>query len=575
MASSAGPMASASASAGKRTSSSASKQPKRTKRERNMGEGSADQVLRFDVEALLSSVSPDLWETNPSNDPTLLKPFSEIQVDIVDISANGEGLGLFPSQPNHVYTVPFTVPGDKAKIRIVHLGASDHHSTADLVAVVEPSPLRSDSRARCRYFGRCGGCQYQMLEYSEQLRLKRLVIVKAYQRFAHLPDHLISPIGETIASPLQYGYRTKLTPHFDGPPSASRRPRKKRQGEPRPAFEACPDIGFLRKGRRSVLDIEDCPIATAAIRQGLKRERERIRNDFANYSRGATILLRENTHRYDDASVPNPPDPNAIRVEGDGFVDFKTCETDSKAITTEYIDKHIFTNPAGAFFQNNNSILPVFTAYVRDNILPPSVSSSSSSSPSPPPADSPFYLIDAYCGSGLFTVTLASLFTRSTGIDVAADSIESARSNAALNGLTEDRCRFIAADARDLFREIEYPPDRTVVVLDPPRKGCDGDFLDQLTRYRPRRILYVSCNVNTQARDVGCLVRGKAGGAAYRLRSLVGFDFFPQTAHVEGVAILDRYDGEDGNGADGRGDEANGSDVCSNKEVEESTPKTS
>ncbi|RCI14341.1 hypothetical protein L249_6067 [Ophiocordyceps polyrhachis-furcata BCC 54312] len=574
MASSSGPMARASASAGKRTSSSASKRPKRTKRERNMGEGSADQVLRFDVDALLSSVSPEFWEMDPQGDPGLRKAFSEIEVDIVDISANGDGLGLLPSQPNHVYIVPFTVPGDKAKIRIIHPGMSDHHSTADLVAVVKPSPLRSDYRARCRYFGHCGGCQYQMLEYSEQLRLKRLVIVKAYRYFARLPDHLIPPIGETIASPLQYGYRTKLTPHFDGPPSATRRPHKKnRQGEPRPAFEACPDIGFLRKGRRSVMDIEDCPIATAAIRRGLKRERERMRNDFVHYNRGATILLRESTSRYDDdGSVPNPPDPNALRVEGDGFVDLKTCETDSKAITTEYIGKHIFTNPAGAFFQNNNSILPVFTAYVRDNILPPSASSSSSSTPS---ADSPFYLIDAYCGSGLFTVTLASLFTYSTGIDVAADSIESARSNAALNGLTEDRCRFIAADARDLFREIEYPPDRTAVVLDPPRKGCDGDFLDQLTRFGPRRILYVSCNVNTQARDVGCLVRGKAGGAAYRLRSLVGFDFFPQTAHVEGVAILDRYDGEDESGANGRrNDEANSSDRHGDKDAQESTPKT-
>ena len=81
------------------------------------------------------------------------------------------------------------------------------------------------------------------------------------------------------------------------------------------------------------------------------------------------------------------------------------------------------------------------------------------------------------------------------------------------------------------------------MVLDPPRKGCDADFLGQLLRFGPRRVVYVSCNVHTQARDVGVLVRGEGGdGARYALESLVGFDFFPQTGHVEGVAVLNRVD---------------------------------
>ncbi|RDA91694.1 hypothetical protein CP533_2315 [Ophiocordyceps camponoti-saundersi (nom. inval.)] len=568
-------MAGNSVSASKRTAPSTSKKPKRTKREKNINEGNRDQVLRLDVQNLLSS-SPS--SSSPSVKPVCVADlptpelYSELQVDIVDISSNGDGLGLRSGQANHVYAVPFTVPGDRAVIRVIRHHPDDNLSVADLVEVVTPSSLRDDTRARCRYFGRCGGCQYQMLDYSEQLRLKRQILVKAYRNFSHLPAHFIPPVAETVASPLQYGYRTKLTPHFDGPPLVSGR-RRKRRDEPRPVFEECPDIGFLRKSRRSVIDIEDCPIATAVIRRGLECERERMRRDFANYSRGATILLRESTRRYDDGSVPDPdPDPNTLRVEGDGFVDMKTCETNSKTITTEYIGKHVFTNPAGSFFQNNNSILPVFTAYVRDNILPTPSSFSSPSSASPTANSPPFYLIDAYCGSGLFTITLASLFTHSTGIDVAADSIDSARSNAALNGLTVDRCRFIAADANNLFREVEYPPDQTVVVLDPPRKGCDGDFLDQLSRYAPRRILYVSCNVHTQARDVGILVRGNAGGASYRLRSLVGFDFFPQTGHVEGVAILDRYDGGDEDGSTtARGDDANSPDIRDDVDAHEST----
>lgn len=522
---------------------------KRTKRERNITEGSSEEVLRLDIRALLESRPPRQAQQSAAADeePPLPAEGSHIDVDVVELSSTGDGLAMQPGS-SQVYVVPFTVPGDAATIKVFrHLRNEHHHSAADLVAVVKPSPLRDDSRVRCRYFGSCGGCQFQMLDYPEQLRHKRRIVEKAFRNFANLPANLVPTVADTIPSPLQYGYRTKLTPHFDGPPGSHHHARKRRN-LPRPAFESCPDIGFMHKGRRSVIDIEDCPIGTDAVRLGMTLERQRMQREFGSYQRGATLLLRENTRRYPSGAseaAPGQDDlpPHTVRTEGDGFVDVKSCETDSKATTTEYIGDDVFTNPAGSFFQNNNSILPVFTAYVKDRILPPA-------RPAEPAIG---YLIDAYSGSGLFTVTLASLFRHSTGIDVSADSIASARRNAALNGLGNDRCRFIAADARQLFGAVSYPPDETVVVLDPPRKGCDADFLAQLSTFGPKRILYVSCNVHTQARDVGVLVRGEAGGATYRLESLVGFDFFPQTGHVEGVAILNRHDGQQ-HGAEGQGE---------------------
>lgn len=99
----------------------------------------------------------------------------------------------------------------------------------------------------------------------------------------------------------------------------------------------------------------------------------------------------------------------------------------------------------------------------------------------------------------------------------------------------------MAADAPELFKSVEFPHDKTVVVIDPPRKGCDESFLNQLLKFAPRRVVYVSCNVHTQARDVGVLVMGK-DGVKYEIESLRGFDFFPQTGHVEGVAVLNRVD---------------------------------
>jgi tRNA (uracil-5-)-methyltransferase len=114
----------------------------------------------------------------------------------------------------------------------------------------------------------------------------------------------------------------------------------------------------------------------------------------------------------------------------------------------------------------------------------------------------------------------------------------------------------LAADAPELFKSVSgYDADETVVVLDPPRKGCDASFLSQLLQFAPRRVVYVSCNVHTQARDVGLLVRGEVEGLGgkggeeeggkrvrYEIESIRGFDFFPQTGHVEGVAVLNRVD---------------------------------
>ncbi|KFA67120.1 hypothetical protein S40285_02989 [Stachybotrys chlorohalonatus IBT 40285] len=505
------------------------KNKKKTKREKNITECSSEDVLRNDIEALLRSrqeQQPEDAETAPESLP---EEGTEMEVEVLDLSSTGDGLAMpRGSRAPHVYVVPFTVPGDTVRVKVFRHVAREKHSVADFLAVAAPSPLRDDARIQCRYFARCGGCQFQMLDYPEQLKLKKRVFEKAYRNFSNLAAELVPPVQDTIGSPLQYGYRTKLTPHFDGPPGSMSR---KNRGTAR--FDKCPDIGFMLKGSRRVMDIEECPIGTEAVNLGMTRERERMQHEYPNYKRGATLLLRENTKRHPKDSPDAPAGelpPYTAKTETDAFTDVKTCETVSKTITTEYIGNYIFQNPAGSFFQNNNSILPVFTSYIRDHILPPSGDTKIK------------YLIDAYSGSGLFTITLSSVFQRSIGIDISADSIAFARSNATLNGLGEDRCTFIAADAGELFKSVKYDADETVVVLDPPRKGCDGDFLQQLRRFGPRRIVYVSCNVHTQARDVGVLVRGEGEGRRYEIESLRGFDFFPQTGHVEGVAILNRVE---------------------------------
>jgi len=534
-------------------------------------EGSSEEVLLKDIRQLLSfNVAVHSPKEKSSEERSLPPPnssyspperFAQVEVKILVLSSTGDGLGL-SSNSDHVYVVPFTVPGDTVTAKVVNYFARDQYTLTDFVKLIEPSPRRDDALIKCPYFAKCSGCQFQMLPYEQQLAHKKTIIEKAYLNFSTLTPELIPAIDDTVASPLQYSYRTKLTPHFDGPPGSLSR-KVRRDNSLKRGFEEIPPIGFNLKNIRRTIDIEDCPIGTDAVRLGMKRERKRVIAELSQYSRGATILLRESTTRkpkpdsdypknessnLSDGHIEASPEqadasPNgtawrtanaqdagarSIRDSSPSYIEEKTCITDQRATSTEYIDDFVFKNPAGAFFQNNNSILPRFTAYIRDHILPPEMEVN------PKPIK---HLIDAYCGSGLFTVTLSSLFSSSIGIDIAGGSTAFAKENAKANNVSN--ASFMTADASALFKEVAFPADETVVVIDPPRKGCDEAFLTQLLQFGPRRVVYVSCNVHTQARDVGVLVEGR-WDCRYEIESLRGFDFFPQTGHVEGVAILNR-----------------------------------
>jgi tRNA (uracil-5-)-methyltransferase len=500
--------------------------------------GTNEEILLNDVTALIKKLNVERHGTATSKD--LPERLAEIEVNIKEISSTGDGLGTqVGSDSDQVYVVPFTAPGDTVTAKVFKHFEKEKYSMADFVKVNTPSQHRDDSLVKCPYFSSCSGCQFQMLPYDFQLQHKRSIVEKAYKNFSNLPPELIPMIGDTIGSPLQYGYRTKLTPHFDGPPDARRS--DGRNGIKR-TFKEMPPIGFMKKGTRITIDIEDCPIGTDAVRAGNKRERKRVADQLANYKKGATLLLRESTERIPKADYDpsKEEDTDAVIEDRGDYIHRKTCVTDPNAKSTEYIDdKFQFVNPAGSFFQNNNSILPVFTQYIREHILPTT------------PGHNVTHLIDAYSGSGLFTITLSSLFKSSLGIDISSSSIQSATTNAELNNLSKDSARFIAADAAKLFASIKSPASETVVMIDPPRKGCDESFLRQLVEYGPQRVVYVSCNVHTQARDVGVLVGGMSGvdggfgkgEGCYEIESLRGFDFFPMTGHVEGVAVLRRKAG--------------------------------
>lgn len=249
--------------------------------------------------------------------------------------------------------------------------------------------------------------------------------------------------------------------------------------------------------------------------------------------------------------------------------------TDHKATIRERVGSMLFEYTAGSFFQNNNSVLVPLTSYVRDAIFPPNSSTSPTMEGSleTEVEDKPTHLVDAYCGSGLFALTLSPSFEKITGIELSVDSIKSATHNVILNQTTpsppttsppappipkDKPISFLAGDAANIFSHVSsFPRSKTVLIIDPPRKGSDEKFIDQLVEFGCKVVVYVSCNVHTQARDIGMILRksrekaqkikktqesGK--GKVYILESVRGFDLFPQTAHVESVAVLRLVDAD-------------------------------
>jgi tRNA (uracil-5-)-methyltransferase len=242
------------------------------------------------------------------------------------------------------------------------------------------------------------------------------------------------------------------------------------------------------------------------------------------------------------------------------------CITSHTAKMREKVGGFLFEYPASSFFQNNNSVLVPLTDYVKEAIFP-------SGSEKPRPT----HLVDTYCGSGLFAITLSPYFETISGIELSTDSIRSAQQNVSLNNalraipafntlvsspsitsstlptISQPNISFRSGTASDIFSSVSsFPRQETVIVIDPPRKGCDEEFIRQVVKFRPAVLVYVSCNVHTQARDVGKLLKmvdeveearngcneGNEERGRYVLESLRGFDLFPQTGHVESVAVL-------------------------------------
>lgn len=394
-----------------------------------------------------------------------------------------------------VVMISNVIPGELVKCRVFRNFKG--HSEADLVSIVEASPHRVDE-PKCPLFGVCGGCQYQHITLDHQRTWKTQQVQELMERIGDIHKDTITVLP-AIGTSHEYNYRNKMTPHYDKPTKLLDQENSYQIRE----------IGFKQQTNRRLVDVPYCHIMTPAINEKLIEMREEAHanakiGNLRRPKKGATLLLRD-----------------ACDEEGNTIV-----ETDPNAYIFNTVHNVTFQVLAGNFFQNNPYMLPVMVDKVKEAIIH-DVSGCT-------------HLIDAYCGSGLFALTCAPEMETVVGIEVNSKAIEEATLTATKNNI--HNVEFVAASAEAIFdsssKVQNFPRYKTVVIIDPPRSGCSEEFLNQLYNYNPKRLVYMSCDPATQARDAKSILNDNDNG--YKLLSVQPLDLFPQTRHIECLMVFER-----------------------------------
>jgi 23S rRNA (uracil1939-C5)-methyltransferase len=365
---------------------------------------------------------------------------------------------------------------------------------------------------RCEYFGDCGGCQLQHIDYDHQLALKREVVVEQLRRIGHLTDVEVRPM---LASPDPWYYRNHARFTVD------------REGY----------LGFTLRGRKRIVRTMTCYIIHPWIRdtmralqgecQGMRQVAMRIGINtgdtliqpplpvgIVQQERGPAV---SGTRRSPGLRALDPaPDAELEPARThDGPISLPMIESGQKAYDEVLLGQRFHVS-AASFFQVNTAQAENLIRLVRDGLA----------------LDERDVLLDAYAGVGTFAKTLADGVKRVIAIEVSSSSVADGQRNT----LGKENVEWVEGEVEVVLPRLRQRP--TAVVLDPSRQGCGMTALETLINERVPRIAYVSCEPATLARDLRILVDG-----GYVIDHVQPVDMFPQTYHIECVAILGREEG--------------------------------
>ena len=466
-------------------------------------------------------ISPDAERGESTENIPPWRQGELIEVTITDLSDRGDGVGR---SNQRVVFVPDTVTGDRALVRLMHVKPSFAH--AKLHELIEASPHRV--RPGCIVADKCGGCQWQHVDYEYQREAKRNQVVQALQRIGGFDA---TSIGEVLNVSEPLHYRNKATY-----PLAMSQHRQVQ-------------AGYYQKGTHQIVNLNQCPIQDerlnpflAEVKQDIQQQGWRVYDE--KYHRGQVrhLSLRVGQRTGEvlltlvtaDPELPNLEAQaqqwlqrysnlvgvsiNLQRDRTNAIFGAETYCIAGQPFLSERFAGLIFHIRPDTFFQVHTEQTEALLASILQELN----------------LQGDEQVVDAYCGIGTLTLPIAQRARTAIGLEIQPEAIEQAQQNAILNGI--ENVTFQVGAVEEILRSLSFQPD--VVLLDPPRKGCDGAVLATLREQQPKQIVYVSCNAATLARDLKLLCAENA----YQLTRVQPADFFPQTAHVECAAFLRRVE---------------------------------
>lgn len=448
-------------------------------------------------------------------------PNEHIEITITGLGSSGEGVGKVKG---FTYFIPGALPGERVTAAVT--AKKKNYGLGRLEKILVPRPDRITPP--CPVYEACGGCQIQHLAYEAQLVQKRQTVIDALERIGHFSGIKVNP---TLGADDPWHYRNKMqVPVAEGKKHSL-------------------SIGCFAQGTHHVIDVKRCLIQhdannelTAVVRAWMERYhipalKEDARTGIVRHimgrvgvqTREVMAVLVTNTDR-----VPHLKELTHMLKEAiPGFVtlvqNVNTRHTNvimgphnkviyGPGVIHDRLGDLTFVISPHSFFQVNTlqaqrlyeTALSYAALEGKENV------------------------IDLYCGTGTITLFLAQKARHALGIEIVAPAIADARKNARDNHIKNSE--FICADAAKelpLLVRDGIRPD--VVVLDPPRAGCERPVLDAILAVRPKRVVYVSCGLASLARDAAILCEG-----GYKIRQVQPVDMFPHTSHVESVVLMSK-----------------------------------
>jgi len=435
-----------------------------------------------------------------------MKIGDKIVLNIEKIIWEGKGLGHYDGQ---VVMVDYVLPGEKVKVRIDEVRKD--YAIASLLDIIEASKERI--LPRCRHFYQCGGCNFQHTSYEYQIKLKKEASLEAMSRILGRDIKC----DRIIKSPNPWYYRNKA--QF-------------------PIEKVGNRIigGFYRKTTHNIIDLQECPLHPSIfidilhwVKMKVKEEDIKLRYLYLRESQSGDIMVTfvtweriKNAKKLAFELEKTFPEvvsvyENINKTQGNVILGTQFYLIDGKTKLEQKIrDYNLLVSP-GSFFQITIPQVELIVDFILSTISPYEGG----------------VFIDGYAGVGTFTIPISKISRYGYSIEENPTAVEDALENIKLNRISNIRVRKGKTEIE--VRRILENEDCNYILIDPPRKGIEKDLAIFLSRLSIDVIIYVSCNPTTLARDIKILESGN-----FYLKELIGFDLFPQTAHTEYVAALER-----------------------------------